>query len=117
MEVINVPLAASTAGLVLAAARARRPPPRGALWAAVSAVVISAVVALVPVIPGMMVRFAAMNHWPTTLAQALTSGEDTPLYAVSTLTGLSLCVAWAAALTWYAPGPSFYRHVVRAITY
>jgi hypothetical protein len=115
MELINLPLAASAVGLTLSARAQRKPPPFDALWIAAALYVASAVVALVPAIPGMWVRAAQLNSWPVTLAEGLTAPEDNPLYSLSSVVGVSLAVVWAMAFVWRAP--TWYRDIVRALIY
>lgn len=115
MELINLPLAASAAGLAVEARLHRRPRLSGPIWIAAALYLASAVVAIVPAVPGMMVQAAQLNHWPTTIVEALTTPEVNPLYSLSSLAGVSLCVAWAAALAWRAPDHAYYRRAVRTL--
>lgn len=115
VELINLPLAASAAGLVIGAMRRRLEPPRGLLWLAAGLYVCSALVAIVPTIPAMWMRAAQLNSWPTALADALSAPEDHPLYSLSSALGVTLAVAWAAALAWFRP-PSL-RMIVRFLIY
>jgi hypothetical protein len=93
VELINLPLAASAAGLALQARRLRMPPPRTAIWIAAGLYAASAIVSLVPALPGIWVRTAQLNAWPTTIVDALTAPEDNPLYSVASAVGVTLCVA------------------------
>lgn len=115
MELINLPLAASAVGLALGA-RAHRISPRvGSLWIAAAVYVASAIVAIVPAIPGMWVRAAQLNSWPIALAEGLTAPEDNPLYSLSSVVGVTLAAVWAIAFVWRAP--AWYRDIVRALIY
>jgi len=115
MEAINLPLAASTAGLALGARRRRRPDePVSAVWAAY---VMSALLALVPALPAIWIRAAMINHWPATIVTALTAAADDPLYSLASFAGVSLSVAFAAALTMFAPPPAFWTRAVRVLVY
>jgi len=115
MEVINLPLAASTAGLALAARRRHvADGPAAAAWAAY---VMSALLALVPALPAIWIRAAMINHWPATIVTALTAPADDPLYTVASFAGVSLSVAFAAALTMFAPPPAFWTRAARVLVY
>ena len=115
MELINLPLAASAAGLAIEARRLRKPVPQGAIWVASVLYLATVVVAIVPALPGMWVRAAALNSWPVTLADGLTAAADTPLYSLSSTVGTALCVLWALAFMWRAPANG--RHIVRLLLY
>jgi hypothetical protein len=115
MEVVNLPLAAAGAGLALQAWRRRQPTPSGWIWLAAAVYVASAATAFVASLPGVMVRAAALNDWPTALRAALTASEDDPLYALSSLVGLTLCAGWSAALAWRAPGEEWFLKAVRVL--
>lgn len=115
MELVNLPLAATAVGMVRQARRWDRPPPSGPIWLAAALYVACALVAIVPSIPGIMVRAAQLNHWPTTAMEALTAPEDNPLYAVSSLAGVTLAAAWAAALAWR--GQRFLASSIPALVY
>jgi O-antigen ligase len=116
MEIVNLPLAASAAGLAWRAWKDDRPRPTGLIWGAALAYALCAIVAIVPVIPGMLVRAAEINDWRLTLAEALTAAESNPLYSIASLAMAMLTVMWAAALAWTAPGLRFARHAFRVIT-
>lgn len=114
VELINLPLAAGAAGFVVHALRRRLGPPRGALWLATGLYAASAVVALVPAIPGMWIQAAQLNAWPTALADALSAPEDNPLYSLSSAAGVTLTAAWAAAFAWVRPPV---RPILRSLVY
>ena len=117
MELVNLPLAASAAGLALLAHRHGRRVPRGPIWTAATLYAASALVAVVPSVAGMLVQAAVLNHWPTALVEGLTAPADNPLYSLSSLAGVTLCVAWSAACHWSAPPSGFYRAAIRVLVY
>ena len=115
VELINLPLAAGAAGLALQARARREPVPLSAIWIAAALYAISAVVSLVPALPGVWVRVAQLDAWPTIIADALTAPEDNPLYSVASAVGVTLCVTWASAFAWRRPAGLEY--FVRALLY
>jgi hypothetical protein len=115
MEAFNIPLAAATIGLAIDAARRRLPPPAGAIWLAAAAVLASAVLALIPIVPTIMLRAADLQGWPEVLFVTVTATETEPLYSVWSLAALTLSVFWAAALAWAAPGTAFAKSALRAV--
>ncbi len=117
MEIINLPLAASAAGFAFRAYRQARTPPRGAIWSAAALYAAAALVAVVPTIGDLMVQVAALNDWPIAIAEGLTAPADNPLYVLSSVAGVTLCVAWSAACHWCAPPPLFYRAAARVLIY
>ena len=115
MELVNLPLAATAVGMVRQARRWERPPPSGPIWLAARLYVACALVAIIPSIPGIMVKAAQLNHWSTTMMEMLTAPEDNALYAVSSLAGVTLAAAWSAALAWR--GQRFLTFSIPALVY
>jgi hypothetical protein len=115
MEVLNLPLAASTLGLCLAAWRGQRPPPGGRIFRWAGLALLTALVALVPALPGMVLRAAQVNDFPLALVQSLTSSERDPLYPAGALLQLVLAMTWAYALTWAGADAAFARRALRAV--
>ena len=100
MEAINLPLAASAAGLIAAAHREQRAAPGGPIWRAAWLYLLTAIVAVIPVLPRIAVRAFTINSPLLFVTEALTAAEDDVLYAISSATLVTLAIVWAYALTW-----------------
>lgn len=109
MEVINIPLAAVTIGLLVHARRRALPPPSGMLWWCAGLYVFSALVAFIAAAPGVLVHWVSIGQPSAALAEALTAPENNPLYSLGSLVMVGLAMSWALALAWTKPGLVFAR--------
>ena len=115
MEVLNLPLAASALGLVLAAWRTRSPMPGGVILRWAGLLLLTALLALVPALPGVVLRAAQVNDLPLALVQALTCSERDALYPAGAILQLLLAMAWACTLVWAGADASFARRALRVV--
>ena len=102
MEFVNLPVAASAAGLIAAARREQRPAPDGPIWRLAGLYLLTAIVAMIPTLPRLIVRAAQINDPMLFVAEALTAPEDNAMYSISSLVLVTLAVVWGFALSWGA---------------
>jgi O-antigen ligase len=102
MEFVNLPVAASAAGLIAAARRGQRPAPDGPIWRLAFLYLLTAIVAMIPTLPRLIVRAAQINDPMLFVAEALTAPEDNAMYSISSLVLVTLAVVWGFALSWGA---------------
>jgi O-antigen ligase len=116
MELINLPLAASAAGLITKARREQRPVPDGPIWRMALLYLLTGMIALVPTLPWIAVRAIEINSPMLFVFQALTAPEDNALYSISSVALVTLAVTWAFALSWAGVTPRFTVHCYRLLT-
>jgi O-antigen ligase len=116
MELVNLPLAASAAGLVAAARREQRPVPGGPVWRMALLYLLTAMIAVVPTLPGIAVRAVEINSPMLFVVEALTAPEDNVLYSLSSLVLVTLAATWAFAVSWAGVADRFIEKTYRVLT-
>ena len=116
MEFVNLPLAASAAGLMAAAGREQRPAPGGPVWRMALLYLLTAILAVVPSLPLVAVRAFQINSPMLFVTEALTAAEDDVLYSLSSTVLLTLAVVWGFALSWAGVAHRFTLHAYRVLT-
>jgi O-antigen ligase len=116
MEFVNLPLAASAAGLIATARREQRPAPDGPIWRMAFLYLLTAIIATVPTLPRVAVRAVEINSPMLFVTEALTAPEDDVLYSISSLVLLTLAVIWAFALSWAGAAHRFTVNTYRVLT-
>ena len=116
MELINLPLAASAAGLVAAARRGGRPLPDGPIWRLAGLMVLSAMLSVIPTLPRLMLSAAQLDDPTLVVSQALTAVENDPLYSLSSATLVTLAAVWSFALCWAGATGRFARRAPQVLT-
>ena len=100
MELINVLVGSNIIGLTIHSLRQRIPLPRHPVLLVGWACVISACVALLPVLPQIMIHSRQANSLHLVLIESFTSRETDVLYSIHSLGVLAFAVGWATALVW-----------------
>ena len=100
MELINVLVGSNIIGLTIHSLRQRIPFPRHPVLLVGWACVISACVALLPVLPQIMIHWRQANSLHLVLIESFTSRETDVLYSIHSLGVLAFAVGWATALVW-----------------
>lgn len=100
MELINLLVGSNIIGLTIHSLRARIPFPRHPVLLVGWACVISAFVALAPVLPEIMIHWRQANSLHLVLIESFTSRETDVLYSIHSLGVLAFAVGWATALVW-----------------
>tara|TARA_B100001123_G_scaffold278658_2_gene310201 strand:+ start:15886 stop:17895 length:2010 start_codon:yes stop_codon:yes gene_type:complete len=100
MELINVLVGSNIIGLTIHSLRHRIPFPRHPILLVGWACVISACVALLPVLPQVMTHWRQANSLHLVLIESFTSRETDVLYSIHSLGVLVFAVGWATALVW-----------------
>jgi O-antigen ligase len=116
MELVNLPLAASAAGLIAAARREQRPVPGGPIWRVALLYLLTAMIAVVPTLPGIAVRAVEINSPMLFVVEALTAPEENVLYSLSSLVLVTLAVTWAFAVSWAGVADRFTEKTYRVLT-
>ena len=116
MECVNLPLAASAAGLIAVARRGQHPAPDGPIWRMALLYLLAAIIAVVPTLPWLAVRAVQINNPMLFVTEALTAPEDDALYSISSLVLLALAVTWAFALSWAGTAHRFTLKTYRVLT-
>jgi hypothetical protein len=116
MEFINLPLAASASGLIASARREQRPAPGGPVWRMAMLYVLTAMIAMIPTLPWIVVRAVEINSPTLFVAEALTAPENNVLYSISSIVLLSLAATWAFALSWAGAADRFTEQSYQVLT-